>query len=251
MIYLLRHSERIDQSSDEKEKLSWKKSKRYNQNPLDIPLSSNGYNICHSAIKNILNNYKEDFGFIYSSPLTRCIQTSLEFQKYIELVYSIKILIRIEYGLFPNFFGDTDTLYYFHSETNNHNIKIKFVNNKLKIIKPFTYIDDYLSFDNITKRYGKKHFDYDYLPIYNQDKINSQHNMKPQDICSHRINTFVKLSKLLSKDKLNLIVTHGEIITLFNNWINNEWNIFNSFNLCGGLQLKLTPNNNYKILNKI
>lgn len=73
MIYLLRHSERKDQSSDEKEKLSWKKSKRFNQNPFDIPLSKNGFNVCYNAIEAILKNFKGDFGFIYSSPLTRCI----------------------------------------------------------------------------------------------------------------------------------------------------------------------------------
>jgi hypothetical protein len=99
----------------------------------------------------------------------------------------------------------------------------------------------------MSKRYGKKNFDLDYLPIYNQYKINSQHNMKPQDICSHRINTFLKLSKLLSNDKFNLIVTRGENITLFNNWIDNKWNL-NSFNVCSGLKLKLKFNHKIIIL---
>jgi hypothetical protein len=264
VLYLLRHSERLDQSTDEKEKLSWKKSKRFRQNPLDVPLSINGVEICKDKIKNILgdiyidinklnNNLKDlqdNFGFIYSSPLTRCIQTSLEFQKYIESTYSIKIPIRIEYGLFPNFFGETDTLYFSNSIDNN-NILIKFVNNKLKIIKPVTYIDDNLYFEKIIKKYGKKNFDLDYKPIYSYEKINSQYILRPQDICSHRINTFIKLSKLLNNNKINLIVTHGEIITLFNNWINNKWILTEPVNLCGGFELKLTPKNNYKIVRKI
>ena len=261
MILMLRHGERKNQSKDIKEKESWIKSIRFKTNPFDIPLSKNGVQMCLSSIENILSNYSGEFGYIYSSGYTRCVQTSLQFQKFIESEYKIKIPIRIEYGLVPNFEGYVDSIYTgFIINQFETNCVVKFSNNKVKIIKPIQYIDDYLFEENIYKRYGKKHFDTEYKPFYTIKQINSDFSSTPQDICSNRIDTLVKLSKLIYGDninnnnnsKLNLIVTHGEIISLIYAWINNVWNPNKGFDLCGGLELSLTKKKNpFKIIKEI
>lgn len=243
IILILRHGERKNQSKDNNERLSWSKSERCKINSFDIPLSKNGIQMSFEALNNIIKNYKNEFGYIYSSVYTRCIQTSLQFQKFIQLNYNIKILIRIEYGLVPNFYGDVDSMY------SGFTSLIKFQNNKVKIIKPIQYIDEYLFEENIIKRYGKNNFDLTYKSIYTPEQINSESLAKPQEICSNRIDTFIKLYKYLSNDKnkLNLIITHGEIISLFSAWINNIWNPNKGFELCGGLEVKLTK---VKLTNK-
>lgn len=243
-ILLLRHSERKNQSTDNDEKSSWIKSKRFKMNQFDVPLSQNGLNISQNILDQSLKKYKGEFSFIYSSPYTRCIQTSLQFQKYIKVNFGVKPLIRIEYGIVPNFYGEVDSLFF----GTNNNVKIR--NNKVEIIKPIEYVDEYLSTENIIKKYGKSHFDIEYVSICTREQINNENFLKPQEICSNRINTFIKLSKILDDDSLNLIVTHGEIISLINAWLSDFWNPDKGFNLCGGLELKLTKKG-YEIIKEI
>ena len=83
MIYLIRHAERIDQSKDNKEREFWNNSIRYKTNFYDVPLSLYGIQQAYNKISKILKNYTGDFDYIYCSPMTRCIQSALQFQKYI------------------------------------------------------------------------------------------------------------------------------------------------------------------------
>ena len=109
MIYLLRHAERIDQSKDQKEKEIWNKSIRYKTNLYDVPLSINGIEQAYNGIGKIISkNYKDEFDFIYCSPLTRCVQTALQFQKYILDKFKQIILVRIEYGLSIHMFKENE-----------------------------------------------------------------------------------------------------------------------------------------------
>jgi broad specificity phosphatase PhoE len=250
MILVLRHSEKQNQSNNINEKNSWKTSRRFKINQLDVPLSKNGFDLAYKSIKKILHNYKGNFGYIYSSPLTRCIQTSIEFQKYIKDTYDVKILIRIENGLISNFFGEADTLYFGFDENALSNPVVKFVNDKPIITKPMTYIDDYLSSENIFKRYGKSKFDVSYEPHRSTEDINNEYEDLPSDICRSRINTFKKIVDI-SKNEINLIVTHGEILNLLNSWITNKWNPNNEFQLCGGFEVKITKSKKVKINKKI
>lgn len=252
MLLVLRHSEKQNQSTDIKEKNSWKSSKRFKINSLDVPLSKNGFSMAQISIKKILQNHEDNFGYIYSSPLTRCVQTSIEFQKYIEDTYNVKILIRLENGLFSNFFGEADTLYFGFDNNSQNNPVVKFVNDKPVITKPMIYIDAYLQPTNIFKRYGKSNFDCDYKPIYSVDDINNEYDSLPSDICKNRLNTFKKLSNIFKNDdELNLIVTHGEILNLLCAWITNKWNPNNEFQLCGGLEIKVSKSKKFKIIKKI
>lgn len=252
MFLALRHSEKQNQSNDIKEKNSWKTSKRFKINSLDVPLSLNGFDMAQNSIKKILQEHDENFGYIYTSPWTRCIQTSIEFQKYIKCTYNIKVLIRIENGLISNFFGEVDTLYFGFDNNSQNNPVVKFVNDKPIIIKPMIYIDDYLQPLNIFKRYGKSNFDCNYKPIYSVDDINDEYKSLPSDICKNRINVFKKLSNMFDNDnELNLIVTHGEILNLLQAWITNKWNPNDEFQLCGGLKIKISKSKKFKIVKKI
>jgi len=95
MIYIIRHSEKLNFKHNDE----WKKSQRYKKNPFDVPISKDGIKYAGECINDLLKDYDGAFSFIYSSPLTRCIETSIIFQNYIKLKYGIVVPIRIEYGL--------------------------------------------------------------------------------------------------------------------------------------------------------
>jgi broad specificity phosphatase PhoE len=245
MIYLLRHGERKNQSNDSTEIEKWKKSKRYKQNNYDVPLSNNGKKMCKSKITKILQKQitdKTKIGYIYTSPYTRCVETAIEFQKTINELYDIKILIRIEYGIISNFFGGVDSLYF----NNGNTTDIKFINNKVVIKKPVAYIDEYMENENIFKRFSKSNFDTKYVSYKSLNDINKEYLESPQTICNNRIDSFLNLKNIFKQDEFNLIVSHGEILSLIYGWINNEWNSNKGFELCGGMELKIS-NKKYKI----
>jgi len=215
MIYLLRHAERIDQSKNLKEKESWNNSKRYKNNLYDMPLSLNGITQAYLNIKKILKDYNSNskFDFIYSSPMTRCIQTSLQFQKYIFENFKQFVLIRIEYGLAIHLFKENEI---FLLGSN-----IKLVNNKFIVTKIFEFVDKYLDKNKIYKRYGEKRFDINYKSIYSREEINNEQTYT-DSICS-RINTINKLILLIDKTKLTIICAHCETCHLIFNFINKKW----------------------------
>lgn len=51
-------------------------------------------------------NGEDNIDFIYSSPFSRCVETSIVFIKYILKKYKKDIKIRIDYGLCPQIPGD-------------------------------------------------------------------------------------------------------------------------------------------------
>ena len=95
MIALIRHSERLDASNEKK----WRRSKRFKENIFDTPITKNGEKIAEKAINQLFNSGYDKIDYLYSSPLTRCIQTSLVIQKEIKKNLGKDIKIRIEYGL--------------------------------------------------------------------------------------------------------------------------------------------------------
>ena len=80
MIAVIRHSERLDFTNKKK----WEKSKRFKQNSLDTPITKNGEKIIKNAIDKILKKDFKNIIYLYSSPLTRCVQTSLIIKKLIK-----------------------------------------------------------------------------------------------------------------------------------------------------------------------
>jgi hypothetical protein len=213
MIYLLRHAERIDQSKDNKEKESWIKSMRFKTNLYDIPLSLNGVNQAYSGIAKVLKNYKGEFNPIYCSPMTRCVQSALQFQKYILDKFKILVLIRIEYGLSIHLYKENEM---FWMGTN-----IKLVGDKFVVGKMFEFIDKYLDTDKIYKRYGVKRFDTQYNSIYSRDQINNEQTYT--DAINIRINTIKIISQMVDKSKITIICAHCETCHLIYNYVNKKW----------------------------
>ena len=213
MIYLLRHAERIDQSKDPKEKESWNKSQRYKNNLYDIPLSLNGVSQAYLNIGKILKNFKGDFDYIYCSPMTRCVQTALQFQKYIFDNYQKLVLIRVEYGLSIHLFKENEMFWL------GSNIKLQ--NDKFVVTKIFEFVDKYLQREKIYKRYGIKRFDSTYKGIVSREQINSEETYTYS--ISSRIDTMKKIALMVDKSKLTLICAHCETCHLAFNYINKKW----------------------------
>ena len=213
MIYLLRHAERIDQSKDLKEKESWNKSLRYKNNLYDIPLSLNGINQAYNNIGKILKNFKGDFDYIYCSPMTRCVQSALQFQKYIFDNFKKMILIRVEYGLAVHLFKENEMFWL------GSNIKLQ--NDKFVVTKIFEFIDKYLERDKIYKRYGNKRFDISYKGIMTREQINLEQTYT--DSISSRIDTMKKIALMVDKSKLTILCAHCETCHLAFNYINKKW----------------------------
>lgn len=211
-MYLIRHSERLDKVDINK----WINSDRHKINSLDIPISENGLKIANDKIKNILLNVlKDDLGFIYSSPFTRCIQTSLEFQRFILNKYKVLIPIKIEYGLTFEYSYDMD-LYVDPPKFIIKKNKVKYINKNIKII------DNYLKNKNIFKRFGDKLFDIKYKSIISIDEINNPTSLI--NTMNNRFSAILNISKQINFNKINIICTHGDNMTFIKSFVEETWN---------------------------
>jgi bisphosphoglycerate-dependent phosphoglycerate mutase len=214
MIFLLRHAERIDQSKDQKEKDIWNKSARCKTNLYDIPLSIGGISQAYNGIGKIIpKNYKGEFDYIYCSPLTRCIQTALQFQKYILDKFDKIVLVRIEYGLSIHMFKENE-MFWMGSN-------IKLVGDKFVVSKIFEFIDKYLDKEKIYKRYGAKRFDIGYKSFFSREQINLEQTYT--DALATRIEAIKHIAKIADKSKITLICAHCETCHLIYNYINRKW----------------------------
>ena len=81
---LVRHGDRFDSNDYE----SWKNNPRYKENSHDTPLSDLGFK---EILK--LEGHVPKIDMIYSSPMTRCVQTAIQLQSF------LKVPIRLEYGI--------------------------------------------------------------------------------------------------------------------------------------------------------
>ena len=183
MIIYIRHSERLDS----KDKLKWKRSKRYKENPEDTPITKEGIKIAEKKTNIILEKMK-DIDYIYSSPLTRCIETALVIKKNIKKKLKKDIKIRIEYGLTEQRFKSIEL----------NNGKFKYTNKK--------YLDNKLKLSNIINKHGN-HFDNEYKSMYKFEDI---------DFDEEQLSFFnksVKIYKKINSLKKNSIVcTHSWVI---------------------------------------
>jgi bisphosphoglycerate-dependent phosphoglycerate mutase len=214
MIYLLRHAERIDQSKNQKEKDIWNKSSRCKTNLYDIPLSTNGIMQAYVGMGKVIpKNYKGEFDYIYCSPLTRCVQSALQFQKYILDKFNKIVLVRVEYGLALHMFKENELFWMGNG--------IKLVKDKFVVTKMFEFVDKYLDKNKIYKRYGKNRFDTNYKSIFTREQINSEQTYT--DALTSRIATINKIAKMVDKSKITIICAHCETCHLIYNYINRKW----------------------------
>jgi hypothetical protein len=182
-MFFIRHSIRLDHANKEE----WIKHKRFKTNKNDPPITDFGKIYAFQKLSEILKNTPNDFTYIYSSPMTRCIETSIQFQNYIKDIYDKHILIRIEYGLTP----------------------YKILNNKI--------LDDELQKEYIFKKYNIINFDTNYNSIFNFNDINNE--KKLLNSINLRLCTIKNLIKKINKKKITLICTHSENLFLLKNFL--------------------------------
>lgn len=84
IICLVRHGDRLDSNNYDE----WQSTPRYKENCHDTPLSELGF---AEILKH--NGHIPKVDYIYSSPMTRCVQTALQLQTF------LNVPIRIEYGI--------------------------------------------------------------------------------------------------------------------------------------------------------
>ena len=199
MITIIRHSERLDFTNEKK----WQKSKRFKQNSLDTPITKKGDKIAINAINKILKKGYKNITYLYSSPLTRCIQTSLIIKKIIKKKLNIDLKIRVEYGLV-----EIDTHF------------TKFENNKFVVDSNKNYIDKELRLDNLIKKYGS-HFDNDYKSIIKYDKINFDKSITSG--YNRVMKVFNKINQNV-KNNNTIICTHGGCLFGIYSYLKKEIN---------------------------
>ncbi len=235
MIYLLRHAERMDQSKNTEEKDAWFKSLRCKNNPYDIPLSLNGISQAYSGLNKILKGFQGNFDYIYCSPMTRCVQTALQFQKYIYDKFKKLVLIRVEFGLAVHLFKEYEMFWL--------GINIKFKDDKFIVTKLFEFVDKYLDREKIYKRYGIRRFDIGYKGIISREQINQDQTYT--ESIGTRIDTIKKIAQSVDKSKLTIICAHCETCHLIYNWVNKKWLSTKDspkYGYVGGLKLGLKSN---------
>ncbi len=194
MIYLIRHSERLSQIDREK----WEKSARYKINNKDDSITKNGKVIASTTMINMCESGKitENIEYIYTSPFSRCIETSLIFQKVIKQFLQIDVPIRVEYGLIEI--------------SPNKNFLIK--KNKIELDNSIELLDDQLELLNIYKRYGIAHFDTNYKPIYTYKQTNFDKTF--EDGCNRAYKVFEYIKKNTISNKVNILCTHGTYMNI-------------------------------------
>jgi broad specificity phosphatase PhoE len=74
IICLVRHGDRLDTNNYEE----WQNSPRYKENSHDTPLSELGF---AEILKH--KSHIPEVDYIYTSPMTRCVQTALQLQSFL------------------------------------------------------------------------------------------------------------------------------------------------------------------------
>ena len=200
MKWIVRHSERLDLHHEK-----WLKNKRYIENSLDIPLTAHGkkYIAVQAGLEIIKNQSKiNKISYIYSSPMTRALETSLVIQKTIKDKTNIFIPIRIEYGL-----KETHII-------NDYEHKVYDIKKQKFIFKPnkqFLFcLDKKLKAKYTYSKYGKEFFDTNYISHTKFDKMKLR-NKNRIDAGNISIQT---LSHIIDTEKDNdyIISTHAGAI---------------------------------------
>jgi hypothetical protein len=215
-MYIVRHSERLDTVN----KQMFKKTNRYIENKYDPPLTVNGKKIAYDKFEQILKEKTLKIEYIYSSPFTRCIQTSLNFQKRIMDKYNILIKIRIEYGL--SMIADE-----------------RFTQSKSTLLLDYKLNNNYIYY-----KYNGNLFDLKYKSILNYTYINNE-TTYAHSLLNRRY-TISKLISLFDKNYTNIVCTHSEILNDFYALNNTDYinkNIeFGDFNWCSYIKINLSNN---------
>jgi len=197
-LWLIRHSERLKDLEEAK----WKLSKRYIENKYDDPITNNGKKIAKLCANNLVKNDPniDQFEFIYSSPMTRCIQTSILISKTIFKLINKLIKIRIEYNLAPNL------------NVPYNDLELK--NNKIVVV-PKILLDDKLQIKNIIKKYTDKGYGQYFDTDYNSISIFDETKFFNYDVLNYYNKKINILDQIKSNHKNIIICTHADIFYPF------------------------------------
>ena len=180
MTYIVRHSERIDYANER----FWKQCARHRENSKDPPITRRGIKLASDATKKIVEDMRDmsKYSCIYTSPFSRCIDTSIVMATAINIIRERKKLaplqVRIDYGL-----------------------------RELNPIPLQTLMDNDMTIGSIVMRY-RNHvnlFDTFY------ESTNSFEDMRVSSL--NPLNEIYRpldaMEKIVSEDKYSIICTHG------------------------------------------
>jgi broad specificity phosphatase PhoE len=197
-IWLIRHLHRLDRDEPSK----WKKHSRITQNFLDTPLTEFGKAAAYKAGKEIVANAinLKKIKYIYTSPFTRCIETSLGIAKAITEHTGKPVQLRIEYGL---------------SEAIAVHLEFLKVINQTLFIDKVPILDFKLSVAQIAKDYHP-HVDTKYKSLYRKSDI----TLETVTISAERV---VKVMNYLCNNYKNMIICSHQIpVTIANMFLYNR-----------------------------
>jgi broad specificity phosphatase PhoE len=194
-IWIIRHLHRMNLDEPNK----WKEHPRYNQNFLDSPLTEFGKKAAARSAKEIIQNSPniKKIKYIYTSPFTRCIETSLEIAKEIGKYTGNMVQLCIEYGL---------------AEAVPIHLEFLKVQNKTLFIDKVPILDFKLSSNQIAKDYYP-YIDTKYKSLYKKSDI----FMETVKESAERI---VKVMNYLTNTYKNMIIcTHQIPVTIANMYL--------------------------------
>jgi phosphohistidine phosphatase SixA len=190
----------------------WKKSKRYKENPYDEPLTIKGVEETIQTAQQLLKIIDiNHFKYIYSSPMTRCMETAKNIIDVIKKETGKEYKIRIVYDLTES----VDLGYYAHAITFINKVqKLNYLMKPIRDDDVITTIDEKLKFNNLVKKY-KKYIDSDYkstnpvdidpkLRIKNYTHIIDQIVKDNSIIVGHAGDPFFTLYHYIMQDKYNV-----------------------------------------------
>jgi phosphohistidine phosphatase SixA len=217
LIYI-RHGIRPNMQNDKSRIETWEKSKRYKENPFDEPLTKEGVEETKQTAYELLKMIDiHDYKYIYSSPMTRCIDTAKNIIDIIKKETKYEYKIRIVYDLTESI----DLAYHVHAVTFTN--KVQDLNYLIKPIhgaNVITSIDEKLQFNNLVKKY-KKYIDSDY-------KSNNHVDIDPKQ----RIKNYTHLIDQIVEDN-SIIVGHAgdAFMILYHYIIQDKYNMKKQMNL--------------------
>ncbi len=165
LVYV-RHGHRISYSQNKKIKENYRKTTRHKENPFDEPLTQKGKEEIKQTVIKLLEKIDiNKYDYIYSSPMTRCLDTSQIISNEIYKITGRKLKIRVEYGLAES------SIYYrlFIPNFSKENLTINYPGEYYDGAIFDSVIDKKLYFENIIKRY--KDIDKNYISYTTDNKI--------------------------------------------------------------------------------
>ena len=201
-IFVFRHANRKDRASDKTERDAWFNSKRYKENPWDMPLSELGKQNTHAMANNLMKQIDvTELRYFTVSPIARCMETAIHMIDYIFNTTKHRIKIRVEYGITEPLVSIDMT--YFEKNTIK-GVQANYV--ERNGIKYKTKIDKKLYPKELKKKYSK-YLDTDFESVQNYKDMGATSR-------NNNIKRSLKAFRRLTKNT-QVVITHASIAFWF------------------------------------